>query len=122
MARLPRILLVVAGLFGAAGVGLQAAGTHLASAQTTTAGLFLLLHAPVLLAGVALTRQGLLGAKLAAIALSVLALGVALFAADLTRRGLTGAALLPMAAPTGGTLTILGWLALAGSALAGQRR
>jgi uncharacterized membrane protein YgdD (TMEM256/DUF423 family) len=110
---LDRIHLAVACLFGAAGVALQAAGTHMASAQATTAGQFLLVHAPVLLAGTALRRQGLLRDPVAAWVLSLLACGVALFAADLARRGLAGAALFPYAAPAGGGLMLVGWLALA---------
>jgi uncharacterized membrane protein YgdD (TMEM256/DUF423 family) len=37
----------------------------------------------------------------------------ALFAGDLTMRHYAGNALFPMAAPTGGTLLIVSWLALA---------
>jgi uncharacterized membrane protein YgdD (TMEM256/DUF423 family) len=111
--RLDRIHLVIGCLFGAAGVALQAAGSHLASPQAATAGQFLLVHAPVLLAGAALRRHGLLREPAAGVVLSVLAFGVALFAADLARRGLAGASLFPFAAPIGGNLMLAGWLALA---------
>ncbi|MBE0692150.1 MAG: DUF423 domain-containing protein, partial [Aquamicrobium sp.] len=39
------------------------------------------------------------------------------FAGDLVLRDVAGQRLFPMAAPTGGTLTIAGWLAVAVSAL-----
>jgi len=122
MPSLSRIHLVIACLFGAAGVALQAAGSHLASPQAATAGQFLLVHAPVLLAGTALRHQGLLRARAGALVLSLLALGVALFAADLARRGLAGASLFPFAAPLGGGLMLAGWLALAATAACGPRR
>lgn len=122
MPSVSRIHLVIACLFGAAGVALQAAGSHLASAQAATAGQFLLVHAPVLLAGTALRQQGLLREPAAALVLSVLAFGVALFAADLARRGLAGASLFPFAAPLGGGLMLIGWLALAVTAAWRPRR
>ncbi len=108
-----RIHLLIAALFGAAGVILQAAGTHGGSANATTAGTFLLFHAPVLMAVTALRRTGLMPMGAAAIAASLLALGVALFSADLALRGLVGMPLFPFAAPLGGGLMILGWIALA---------
>ncbi len=39
--------------------------------------------------------------------------GAALFAGDLSLRQFAGHSLFPMAAPTGGTLLIIGWLVLA---------
>ena len=105
-----QLFVVLAGLYGALGVGLAAAGSHGAAAATLgTAAQMLLFHAPALLAlglyGQATGRSGLV---LQSGGL-VLALGAALFAADLVMRHFRGHALFPMAAPSGGTLMILGW-------------
>ena len=115
--RSTRPLAVLAAFFGAAGVMLQAAGTHLASPFATTAGQFLLFHAPVLLAVPLLVRGALLAPRLGLVAGWALALGVLLFSGDLSWRAFRGDALFPMAAPTGGTLMIAGWLLLAVAAL-----
>ena len=105
--------LTTAMLMGAAGVGLLAAGAHLGTAESvTTAGQMLLFHAPVVIAATAARRVGLLHDILARIALSILCLGVALFAADLARRGFGGMRLFQGAAPTGGMLTMGSWLGL----------
>ena len=110
-----RFLILAAGLLGAAGVALLAAAAHAGGDNLPTAAGFILAHAPVLLAvGLA---GGLAGGRAhAGAALAILA-GVALFAGDLILRDLAGTRLFPMAAPTGGTLTILGWLTVAASAL-----
>jgi uncharacterized membrane protein YgdD (TMEM256/DUF423 family) len=47
----------------------------------------------------------------------VILVGVALFAGDLGMRVWRGAALFPMAAPAGGILLMIGWAAVALSAL-----
>lgn len=47
--------------------------------------------------------------------------GTILFSGTLYVQAFTGTTPLPLAAPTGGTALILGWLALAGAALAGGR-
>ncbi len=114
-----RFLILAAGLLGAGGVALLASAAHAGGDNLQTAAAFMLAHAPVLLAvglvdGLAGRPAG--GRILAPAALIVLA-GVALFAGDLTLRDLAGERLFPMAAPTGGTLTILGWLGIAASAL-----
>lgn len=119
--RSTRALTVMAALSGAAGVVLQAAGTHLASPFATTAGQFLLFHAPVLLALPLLVASGHLAARTGQAAGWALALGVVLFSGDLSWRAFRGDALFPMAAPTGGTLMIAGWLLLAVAALLPRR-
>lgn len=117
-----KIHLVLAALFGLAGVALLAAAAHLLSAETAqTAGQMLLFHAPVLIAVTAARRAGLMLDIPARLAVSVLALGVALFSADLARRGFGGARLFEGAAPAGGTLMLAGWLGLALSALFAKR-
>jgi len=44
--------------------------------------------------------------------------GGALFAGDIAMRAFAGQRLFPMAAPTGGTLLLIGWLVLTAAALA----
>lgn len=107
-------LLLLAGLFGAAGVALAAAGSHLGGVNIEIAANFLLFHAPALIGFALLGRN-----RVALVAGYVLALGVALFCGDLVMRAQLFVPLFPMAAPIGGTTMILGWVGLAFSALAG---
>lgn len=107
-----RAFVAVAGLFGAAGVVLSAAAAHEALPGLSTAGSFLLFHAPALLA-----LSLLAGKRFLTVAAWALALGVALFCADLTARAYLQSGLFPMAAPTGGVLMIVGWLGVAVSGL-----
>lgn len=113
---LNRFLIAAAGLIGAAGVGLSAAAAHMGGAFTGTAASFLLMHAPVFLA------IGLLGSnRMLRIAGMILLVAVVLFSGDLLARDFLGGRLFPFAAPTGGTLLIVGWLAVAASAFAGRK-
>ncbi|MGX5804330.1 DUF423 domain-containing protein [Bradyrhizobium sp. Arg314] len=107
-----RILVLVAGLLGAAGVALSAAAAHRGGAFTGTAANFLLMHAPVFLA-VGLAGGG----RCLRIASLVLLVGLLLFCGDLLARDFLGSRLFPMSAPIGGTLLIAGWVAIAVSAL-----
>ncbi len=117
-----RIHLVLAALMGLAGVALLAAAAHTVSAETVqTAGQMLLFHAPVVIAATATRRAGLMHDLTARIALAVLILGVALFAADLARRGFQTERLFAGAAPAGGFLTLGGWAGLALAALFARR-
>ncbi len=111
---LPSIIAALAGLQGAAGVSLAAAAAHVdANPLLTAASQFLMIHAAAglglsaLAAGTPPLRRFLIGAALA------LQAGVTLFSADLAARVYLGGKLFPYAAPTGGSLTILAWLALA---------
>jgi uncharacterized membrane protein YgdD (TMEM256/DUF423 family) len=102
-------LAALAGLFGAAGVGLAAAAAHISVDSILHASAdFLLFHAAGLMAMVGFMRarphRGLL------VAGSVIAIGTILFSGDLAIRTLAGLRLVPMAAPTGGTLLIIGWI------------
>jgi uncharacterized membrane protein YgdD (TMEM256/DUF423 family) len=107
-----RLLVLAGGLVGAAGVALSAAAAHRGGAFTGTAANFLLMHAPVFLA------IGLAGGnRCLRIASLVLLAGLLLFAGDLLARDFLGSRLFPMSAPIGGTLLIVGWLAIAVSAL-----
>jgi uncharacterized membrane protein YgdD (TMEM256/DUF423 family) len=94
---------------GASGVALAAADAHIDGGELArTASLFLILHAAALVAVSAHradpwpTVSGL-----------ALAAGATLFSADLSTRAFFGARLFPYAAPIGGSLMILAWLALA---------
>jgi uncharacterized membrane protein YgdD (TMEM256/DUF423 family) len=117
-----RAHLLAASLMGAAGVALMAAGAHLSGSQASTAGQMLLFHAPAAMAATLGRRSGALHDMIARYAIFVLLMGVALFSADLALRAFGGDRLFPMAAPIGGTLTILGWLGLALSALVPARQ
>ncbi len=107
MERARPLLLLLAGLIGAAGVGLAAAATHLGSeGLLRPASMMCLAHAPALLALYAGHRQ----IRTATAAGLVLAIGTLLFAGDLSMKQFAGESLFPMAAPTGGILMMLGWL------------
>ncbi len=109
-------LLVVAALMGASGVSLLAAGGH-GSPLGTTAGQMLLFHAPaVMVAALAIDARHL-HETLARVAVAIMIIGVVLFAADLAVRLIGWQRLFPMAAPLGGSLTILSWIILAAAAL-----
>jgi uncharacterized membrane protein YgdD (TMEM256/DUF423 family) len=111
------VLILIAGLMGASGVVLAAAAAHGKSGMGLEgAGYLLLFHAIAVLSGVALL-QGLLLRPLALGVLSGWVLGSALFAGDIALRAFVGYRLFPMAAPTGGVVLILAWLALAVAAI-----
>ena len=61
----------------------------------------------------ALTERGVIHARIGIAAALGFVIAPALFAGDLTLRQYAGHGLFPMAAPTGGTLLIVSWLALA---------
>jgi uncharacterized membrane protein YgdD (TMEM256/DUF423 family) len=111
--------LIIAGLFGAAGIALAAADAHAASsAGLGSAANMLLFHALAILGGTSLLLQGMLFRPLALTALAAWALGTILFSADVALRAFAGQRLFPMAAPTGGIILILAWLVFAAAALA----
>jgi len=111
-----RPLVFAAGIVGAAGVALSAAEAHSGGAFTGTAATMLLVHAPALLAIGLAGRSPLL--RLAGLALVV---GLVLFCGDLLARDFLGHRLFPFAAPTGGMLLILAWLAAGCSSLLRSR-
>ena len=113
-ARLLRILVILAGIMGADGVILAAASAHQPdAARLASASSMLLFHAVAVLAAVALAERGVIHARIGIAATSGFVIAAALFAGDLTLRQYAGHGLFPMAAPTGGTLLIISWLALA---------
>ena len=116
------LLIALAGLMGAAGVVLTAAGAHGKPATgLDSAGYLLLIHAVAVIAGTLAARSGLVQRPLGPIALGAFVLGASLFAADVAARAWLGGRLFPFAAPAGGTILILAWLALVAAALAGLR-
>jgi uncharacterized membrane protein YgdD (TMEM256/DUF423 family) len=114
MNRLARVLIGLAGIMGADGVILAAASAHQADASRLgAASSMLLFHACAVLATVALAERALIHAWIGIAAAIGFVIAAALFAGDLTLRQYAGHGLFPMAAPTGGTLLIASWLALA---------
>lgn len=110
--------LVLAGLMGATGVALAAAGAHAApGAGLDSAAYLMLFHAVAVLSAAGLLAQGLLWPPLATAAMAGFVAGGALFAGDVSMRAFAGHRLFPMAAPTGGTLLILAWLVLSAAAI-----
>jgi uncharacterized membrane protein YgdD (TMEM256/DUF423 family) len=117
------VLLALAGLMGAGGIVLAAAGAHLApGAGLDSAAYMLLFHAAAVLGGAALIQQGALWRPLGIIVLAAWMLGSILFSGDIALRAVTGYRLFPMAAPSGGFILIAAWLALAAAAVAAMPR
>lgn len=115
-------LLALAGLMGAAGVMLTAAGAHgKPGAGLDAAGYLLLIHALAIIGAAALLREPFLWRPLALAASWGFFLGASLFAADVSARAYLGGRLFPFAAPAGGMLLIASWLVLAVSALISSR-
>lgn len=113
------IFVVLAGLMGAGGIVLAAAGAHAApGAGLDTAAAMLLFHAAAILGAGALVGQALIWRPLGVTALAAWVLGAILFCGDIAIRAFVGHRLFPMAAPTGGVILIAGWLALAAAAIA----
>jgi len=112
--RLFRILIVLAAVMGADGVMLAAASAHQPDAtRLASASSMLLFHATAVLAAVALAERGVIHVRIGLAAAWGFVIASALFAGDLTMRQFAGHGLFPMAAPTGGTLLIVSWFALA---------
>jgi uncharacterized membrane protein YgdD (TMEM256/DUF423 family) len=112
------ILIALAGLMGAAGVVLLAAGAHAApGAGLDSAGQMLLFHAAAVIAAAAAMQSGLVFRPLALVAAIGLVLGAVLFSGDIAMRAFAGHRLFPMAAPTGGFVLIASWLGVAVAAV-----
>ena len=113
-----RIMVVLAGLMGAAGIALAAASAHQPDAtRLASASSMLLFHAPAVIAAILLAERGVIHMRLGSVAAFGFVIAATLFAGDLTLRQYAGRSLFPMAAPAGGTLLILSWLLLAMAAL-----
>jgi uncharacterized membrane protein YgdD (TMEM256/DUF423 family) len=114
----PTILIALAGLMGAAGVVLLAAGAHAApGAGLDSAGQMLLFHAAAVIGAAVALHQGMLVRPLALAAAIGLIVGAVLFSGDIALKALAGHRLFPMAAPTGGFISIASWLGLAVTAI-----
>jgi uncharacterized membrane protein YgdD (TMEM256/DUF423 family) len=117
-----QVLVALAGLMGAGGIVLAAAGAHgKPGVGLDSAGYLLLIHAVAVLAAVGLARQGLIVRPLGLAILCGFVVGAALFAADVAARAYLGSRLFPFAAPLGGLIMIASWLALVAAALAAMR-
>ncbi|MBR1217414.1 DUF423 domain-containing protein [Bradyrhizobium sp. U87765 SZCCT0131] len=107
-------LAAIAALMGAAGVVLAALSAHEPdAARLGSASSMLLFHAVVIIGTVLLVNGGFAQRHIGLTAALAFVAGAGLFAGDLVLRQFAGQGVFPMAAPTGGTLMILGWLALA---------
>jgi uncharacterized membrane protein YgdD (TMEM256/DUF423 family) len=105
-------VLVVAGLYGAAGVILAAVAAHLQGGSAlVTAADFLMVHATLVVALAALSGQVFSPRSWLMLATMVL-VGVTFFSGDIALTALASRRLFPMAAPTGGVLLIGCWLAM----------
>lgn len=111
---LRRLVIFIAGLMGAAGVAAAAAGAHMSSdPNLTTAAYFLMLGAAGALAAAGLAQARGASLAIADAGAAIIALGALLFGSALALRALWNIAIFPMAAPTGGTMLILGWIVVA---------
>lgn len=117
------ILIAFAGVMGAAGILLAAAGAHMApGAELDSAAYMLLLHAAAVLGVAALTQQGLLWRPVALVVLTGFVLGAVLFSGDIALRAFAAHRLFPYAAPSGGFILIASWLGLIAAAIAAVMR
>jgi uncharacterized membrane protein YgdD (TMEM256/DUF423 family) len=109
------IFLMLAGLMGAGGIILLAAGADLAFmlVMGSSAGYMLLFHAAAVVGGTALLRQEVVWRPPLILVLAGWVLGAGLFSGDVASQAFTGHPLFAMAESTGGTVVIAAWLALA---------
>ena len=113
-----RLLIGVAAIMGACGVMLAAGAAHLPDAsRLASASSMLLFHACAAIATAAVADRAIGHAKIGIVAAAGFVIAASLFAGDLTLRQYAGHGLFPMAAPSGGTLLILSWVALAVAAM-----
>ncbi len=111
-------LIALAGLMGAGGIVLAAAGAHLVPGSGLDGAAYMLLfHAAAVLGGAALMQQGVLSRPLTLVVLAAWVLGAVLFSGDIALRAFAGHRLFPFAAPSGGFILIAAWLALAAAAV-----
>jgi uncharacterized membrane protein YgdD (TMEM256/DUF423 family) len=108
---------------GAGGIMLAAAGAHAApGAGLDSAAYMLLFHATAIVGGTALVQQGVLWRPLALAVFTAWGVGAVLFSGDVAVRVFAGHRLFPMAAPSGGVILILAWLAFAAAAIGSMLR
>ena len=113
------VLVLVAGLMGAAGLAMLAAAAHIGGGDLArTGGTILLVHAVAVMATAAPACNPGTASRGALAAATVLAVGTALFGTDLAFAAFLGAHPVPLAAPLGGMGMIAGWLLFAASGVA----
>ena len=113
-----RVIVIAAGLMGAAGVSLAAVAAHKTGGTLLlSASSMLLFHAPAALLAILLADRQIVHPRLGLAAGCGFVAGATLFSGDLTMLQVLGHRLFPMAAPSGGTLMILSWLLLAIAAI-----
>jgi uncharacterized membrane protein YgdD (TMEM256/DUF423 family) len=113
-----QVLVLLAGLMGAAGIALAAAAAHgQPGAGLDSAGYMLLFHAAAILGSLGIVHQNLASRPLALIAAAGFVIGTALFSGDVAMRAFAGHRLFPMAAPSGGMILIASWLVLSIAAI-----
>jgi uncharacterized membrane protein YgdD (TMEM256/DUF423 family) len=106
-----RALVVAGALVGFLGVMLSALARHRPGTMyLETAAQFLLFHGPALFGLAALLRTGVVRPGIAAAAGLGLVIGLGLFCGDLAARDFLDRPLFSMAAPTGGSVLMAGWL------------
>lgn len=109
-----RIILAIAGLWGLAGVIMLAAGSHPPqTGNLAVGGQFLLFHAA---AAIGLLSTVLITGWRRALPLALLLTGSGVFALAILIHSLAGI-VIPGLTPIGGTIAILGWLAVVIGAL-----
>jgi len=118
-----RLLLLVAGLMGAAGVVFAALASHTyAGTSLSVAATMLSLQAPAIVAVAVGRKSAVLHDLSARIAAWGLVAGTVLFCGDLAMRTFIGSGLFPMAAPIGGSLMIAAWIGVAVAGAIGGTR
>ena len=120
----PFAFLGLAGLMGASGVAVGAAGAHVGGGDLArTSSTFLLVHAAAIAAGSAAGLALPRTSALLVAALGLLTVGGILFGGEVGVAALLDWRPAPLAAPTGGLCLIAGWLCLSVSAASlGLRR
>jgi uncharacterized membrane protein YgdD (TMEM256/DUF423 family) len=109
----PFAMCALAGLAGAAGVALAAVAAHkVDSPALATAATMLMIHAGAVLAIAAIALRSENARRWTAVSGLMLA-AVSLFSGDIALNTFAGWHIFPMAAPTGGSLLIASWLAVA---------
>jgi uncharacterized membrane protein YgdD (TMEM256/DUF423 family) len=121
MAKWPSILVAIAALAGAVGVMEAAASAHaIADPLLKTASNFLIVNAVAVIALCAFAQTARERGFFVPAA-GILLLGTWLFGGELTLHVFVTHKSLPLIAPLGGSLTILGWLIAAASGFASLR-
>lgn len=114
-----RIIVIAAGLMGAAGIILGAVAAHATDngRLVLSASSMLSVHALAAMLAVLLVDRQIIRPRIGLIAAGGFVAGATLFGADMMVRQFLGHHLFPRAAPTGGTVMILSWFLLAIAAI-----